>query len=127
MFDVLTLPLAATIVGHLYHLGREYRGRSPALSPYISSRYEGYRKVIVKYSLQYLTLFVILIYIDNKRRQPNMYTTSTPDGLLNNYATEPAIYPALFPSPEQQRRYALQGAFATLLVTATILIAFAVS
>ncbi|MDV3002557.1 MAG: hypothetical protein N5P05_004212 (plasmid) [Chroococcopsis gigantea SAG 12.99] len=56
-----------------------------------------------------------------------MFTTSTEDGLLNNYAVEPTTYPAVYPSPEQRRNYALQGALATLLVTATILIAFAVS
>ncbi|MEG3439472.1 ssl1498 family light-harvesting-like protein [Pannus brasiliensis CCIBt3594] len=56
-----------------------------------------------------------------------MYTTTSPEGILNNYANEPAIYPAVYPSPEQQRRYAFQGAIAILLVTATILTAFAVS
>ncbi len=56
-----------------------------------------------------------------------MFTTTTQDGLLNNYAVEPKAYPAVFPSPEQRRNYAIQGAFAILLVTATILIAFAVS
>ncbi|MGA7934139.1 MAG: ssl1498 family light-harvesting-like protein [Kovacikia sp.] len=54
-----------------------------------------------------------------------MYTVNQ-EGLLNNYATEPEIYYAEFPSPEQQRRYALQGAIATLFVTALILTSFAV-
>jgi hypothetical protein len=48
-------------------------------------------------------------------------------GLLNNYAVEPAIYAAEFPSLEQQQQYVLQGAIAVLLVTFTILTAFAVS
>jgi hypothetical protein len=55
-----------------------------------------------------------------------MYTRNE-EGLLNNYATEPAVYFAEYPSPEQQQRYALQGAIAVLLVTLTVLTAFAVS
>ena len=43
------------------------------------------------------------------------------------YATEPTIYYAEYPSPEQQRRYAIQGAVATLFVTAVILVSLAVS
>ena len=54
-----------------------------------------------------------------------MYTTTNEDGILNNYATEPQVYFAEYPSPEQQNRYALQGAVAVLLVTSLILIAFA--
>jgi len=55
-----------------------------------------------------------------------MYTTDD-RGILNNYATEPAISYAEYPSEEQQRRYAFQGAVATLLVTVLVLIAFSVS
>ena len=55
-----------------------------------------------------------------------MYTRNE-EGLLNNYATEPAVYVAEYPSIEQQQRYALQGAIAVLLVTLTMLTAFAVS
>ena len=55
-----------------------------------------------------------------------MYTTNE-EGLLNNYATEPTVYFAEYPSLEQQQSYALQGAIATLLITFTILTAFAVS
>ncbi len=55
-----------------------------------------------------------------------MYTRNE-EGLLNNYATEPAVYFAEYPSIEQQQRYALQGAIAVLLVTLTMLTAFAVS
>ncbi|WP_416669408.1 photosystem II assembly protein Psb34 [Egbenema bharatensis] len=55
-----------------------------------------------------------------------MYTRNE-EGLLNNYATEPAVYFAEYPSPEQQQRYALQGAIAVLLVALTVLTAFAVS
>ncbi len=53
-----------------------------------------------------------------------MYTT-TQDGLLNNYAVEPAVYYAEFPSPEQQQRYAFQAAIASLFVMALVLTAFA--
>ncbi|NEP13434.1 MAG: ssl1498 family light-harvesting-like protein, partial [Symploca sp. SIO2C1] len=41
--------------------------------------------------------------------------------------TEPQMYYASYPFPEQQRRYALQGAIATLFVTSLVLIALAVS
>ncbi|NER98860.1 MAG: ssl1498 family light-harvesting-like protein [Symploca sp. SIO1B1] len=55
-----------------------------------------------------------------------MYT-SNEAGVLNNYATEPEMYYAVYPSPEQQRSYALLGAIATLLVTSLMLTALAVS
>ncbi len=55
-----------------------------------------------------------------------MYTVNN-EGLLNNYATEPAIYFAEYPTEEQQQNYALQGAIATLLVVAATLVALAVS
>ncbi|MDX2228083.1 MAG: ssl1498 family light-harvesting-like protein [Leptolyngbyaceae cyanobacterium bins.349] len=55
-----------------------------------------------------------------------MYTTSN-EGLLNNYASEPAMYYAEFPSEWQQQRYAFQGAIATLLVALTLLTAISVS
>ena len=55
-----------------------------------------------------------------------MYTTNE-EGLLNNYATEPAMYYAEFPSIDQQRRYAFQGAMAILFVVTTLLTALAVS
>ncbi|HEY9696275.1 MAG TPA: ssl1498 family light-harvesting-like protein [Trichocoleus sp.] len=55
-----------------------------------------------------------------------MYTINE-EGILNNYATEPPVYFAQSPSPEQQQRYALQGAIAILLVAFTLLTAFAVS
>ena len=51
--------------------------------------------------------------------------TTNENGILNNYATEPKLYFAEYPSPEQQSRYALQGAAAVLLVTSLLLIAFA--
>jgi hypothetical protein len=51
--------------------------------------------------------------------------TTNENGILNNYATEPQIYFAEYPSPEQQSRYALQATAAVLLLTSLILIAFA--
>lgn len=54
------------------------------------------------------------------------YTTDD-RGILNNYAAEPAIYFAEYPSDQQQQRYAFQGAVAFLFVALTILTALAVS
>jgi hypothetical protein len=59
-------------------------------------------------------------------KENTMYTTSS-EGLSNIYANEPPTYFALYPSPEQQQRYALQGGLATLFVTALVFVAFAVS
>ncbi|NEQ47160.1 MAG: ssl1498 family light-harvesting-like protein [Leptolyngbya sp. SIOISBB] len=56
-----------------------------------------------------------------------MYTTQLDNGVLNAYAVEPEMYLAAYPSPEQQQRYALQGAIATLLVTGLFLVSLAVS
>ncbi|HEY9693182.1 MAG TPA: ssl1498 family light-harvesting-like protein [Oculatellaceae cyanobacterium] len=56
-----------------------------------------------------------------------MYTTTDERGILNNYATEPKISYAEYPSQEEQRRYAMQGGVATLLVGVLLLIAFSVS
>lgn len=54
------------------------------------------------------------------------YTVSD-EGLLNNYAIEPEIYPSTFPSPPQQRRYIFLGAGAILLVSMLLLITLAIS
>ena len=56
-----------------------------------------------------------------------MYTTVNEAGLLNNYAPELPIYYAEYPSQEQQRRYALQGAIATLFVSLLVLTTLAAS
>ena len=56
-----------------------------------------------------------------------MYTTQLDNGTLNNYALEPKMTYAEYPAPYEQRRYIVQGALAALLVTATVLISFAVS
>jgi hypothetical protein len=55
-----------------------------------------------------------------------MYTVDE-TGVMNNYAVEPTVYFAEYPSPDQQRRYALQGAVAVAFVALTVLASFAVS
>ena len=55
-----------------------------------------------------------------------MYTTTNENGILNNYASEPEIYYAQYPSPEQQERYALQGAIALLFVGTLFLTALSI-
>ena len=49
------------------------------------------------------------------------------EGIINNYATEPDLYMANYPSPEQQKRYVFWGVGATLLVTIALITAFTVS
>jgi hypothetical protein len=56
-----------------------------------------------------------------------MYTTMSESGILNNYATEPQLYYAAYPSTEQQNRYKFQAAIGTLLVTTLVLVALGVS
>ncbi|WP_143289180.1 photosystem II assembly protein Psb34 [Brunnivagina elsteri] len=56
-----------------------------------------------------------------------MYTTVNEQGILNNYATEPKVYYAQYPNQYEQRQYALQAAFATLLISTLVLVGFAVS
>ncbi len=56
-----------------------------------------------------------------------MYTTTDERGILNNYATEPAMSYAEYPTQYEQRQYAWQAAFATLLISALVLVAFSVS
>jgi hypothetical protein len=55
-----------------------------------------------------------------------MYTTDD-RGILNNYAVEPTVYYAEYPSEEQQQRYLFQGAVAILFVSLLVLTAFGVS
>lgn len=59
---------------------------------------------------------------------PLVYGTTIDDeGLLNNYAIEPEIYPSDYPSLRQQTRYAVMGVGAMLLVVILVLIAFTAS
>lgn len=54
-----------------------------------------------------------------------MYTDET--GLLNNFATEPKMYLASSPSPQQRRRYLIQGGLAALFISILALTALSVS
>ena len=56
-----------------------------------------------------------------------MYTSTDENGILNNFSTEPQIYLAEYPSPEQQKRYIAYGAASALLVSLTIFMAVAIS
>jgi len=56
-----------------------------------------------------------------------MYTTVNEEGVLNNYATEPKMYFAEYPAIWEQRKYLIQGVFATLIVTTLVLVGFSVS
>jgi hypothetical protein len=49
------------------------------------------------------------------------------EGIVNNYAIEPDMSLADYPSPKQQKRYVSLGAGAILLVAITLLTSFAVS
>ena len=49
------------------------------------------------------------------------------EGIVNNYAIEPEMSEAKYPSPKQQRRYIFLGAAAILFVALALLIAFRVS
>lgn len=53
--------------------------------------------------------------------------TKDDEGIINNYAQEPAISTATYPTSKEQSRYILLGAGAILFVATLLLIAFAVS
>lgn len=54
-------------------------------------------------------------------------TTVDDEGLINNFATEPKVYPATYPSPPQQRRYLFMGIGAALFVGVLVMVSFFVS
>lgn len=56
-----------------------------------------------------------------------MYTTTNETGVLNNYPTEPAMYYAQYPSPEQQSRYAQLAGLAAIFVSGLLFTAIAIS
>ena len=56
-----------------------------------------------------------------------MLTTIAETGRLNNYAVEPEMYFANYPSLYEQRRYWQQGGLALLLVSTVTLVAVLVS
>lgn len=61
-------------------------------------------------------------------RRPRLNgATVDQEGLTNNYAVEPNMYYAVFPSPEQARQYAMQGLVAATLIVGLILTSVAVS
>jgi hypothetical protein len=53
--------------------------------------------------------------------------TVNEEGILNNYAIEPKMSTAEYPSLKQQRRYILLGAAAILFIALAVWIAFAAS
>lgn len=61
------------------------------------------------------------------RKPQFLGATVDQEGLTNNYAVEPGMYLASFPSPEQVQQYVLQGALASVLVLSLVLTAIAVS
>lgn len=54
-------------------------------------------------------------------------STIDDEGLINNFAVEPKVYPSEYPSPREQRRYIYWGIAATFLVAALVLISKFVS
>jgi hypothetical protein len=54
------------------------------------------------------------------------YTTDD-EGLINNFAVEPDIYPSEYPSAPQQKQYIFLGAGAVLLIVILLVITFSVS
>jgi len=54
-------------------------------------------------------------------------TTVDDEGLMNNFATEPKVYPSTYPSPPQQRRYIFLGVTALVFVALLVLISFSIS
>lgn len=63
---------------------------------------------------------------DSKTPVSKGYTVDD-EGIINNYATEPDMSEANYPSPEQQKRYIFLGTGATLLIAIALLIAFTLS
>lgn len=72
-----------------------------------------------------LKICYICLHKDTQKEK-DMYTTDS-EGKLNNYAIEPTVYAATYPSIEEQQQYVLQGAIAALLVVFLVLTSFAVS
>jgi hypothetical protein len=49
------------------------------------------------------------------------------EGKSNNYAIEPIVYAATYPTADEQEQYTLQAAISALFVVSMILVSFAVS
>lgn len=56
-----------------------------------------------------------------------MYSTKDENGIINNFATEPKVYYATYPSAQQQRNYVIQAVLAVGLLTLLTFIAVTVS
>ncbi len=56
-----------------------------------------------------------------------MYTTTNETGQLNNYAKEPKMYYAHYPTLWEQRRYAQLGGVAVLFLGVMLAVSFAAS
>ncbi|NJN24163.1 MAG: ssl1498 family light-harvesting-like protein [Acaryochloridaceae cyanobacterium RL_2_7] len=56
-----------------------------------------------------------------------MITTVDETGVWNNYAAEPDMYFAEYPSPEKQKAYAIQGSLAVALISALMTVALIAS
>lgn len=56
-----------------------------------------------------------------------MYTTTDEHGILNNYAAEPKLYYAEYPTKEEQQSYLVQGVSALLLLTSVVMVALIAS
>ena len=56
-----------------------------------------------------------------------MITTKDETGVWNNYASEPQVYFAEYPSPEAQRQYWTFAGVSVLLVSSLIMVALAAS
>ncbi len=54
-------------------------------------------------------------------------STLDDEGLINNFAVEPKVYPSEYPSPRQQRQYIYWGIAAVLLVAFLVVISTFVS
>ncbi len=81
----------------------------------------------VNYLLRNRNSSVINIYIKKQMKGKGTMYTKDETGVMNNYAVEPEMYFAVYPSVEQRRSYLFQGAVAILLVATTLLTALAVS
>ena len=56
-----------------------------------------------------------------------MLTTIDETGVWNNYAAEPQMYFADYPSEEQQSKYMLQAGAAVLFLSSLVMVALAAS
>jgi hypothetical protein len=56
-----------------------------------------------------------------------MITTQDETGVWNNYASEPPVYFATYPSPEKQRQYWTFAGFSILLISSLMMVALAAS